>query len=366
MSAWAQLPIAGLLLALLPVPVRAEATSPERQHLAVGRFRERGPTVADQGPVLAEALAWALSRSGAYRLVAGRRAIADANAKILEINRASTDDGQWVELGRSIGATHLLVGDLRGSRPHCLASAQVVELATKEVRAARPEPYDCTPHDLIAVAATLAAHLTGRPSVGPPAHPVRLPPPLEIVVHEDDAEVDGRPVRLERSRAGRPDAGSGEPRSADRAPTEVPARPPPPPPERPRWPDLEPGAPPPEPVPPPAGPAPEAGAEATYGLRDFGRDLARHRDAIVLLVLGLPALALGFAALTRRRKPAWSRRAMRQAFVFSGLALLVELGVLMFYRRVLGGDPWGDVDFLLLASPPLALVGLVLGLRRLI
>ncbi|MCB9647404.1 MAG: hypothetical protein H6730_12515 [Deltaproteobacteria bacterium] len=333
--------------------------TPPLGNLAVGTMEEHGRGVRGHGQVLSRALSFELSRSGAFTLVADARAKARANAQIRDTNRQNVDEAQWVEIGRAAGATHLLLGEVRQEANTCSAFAQLVHLETRQTQVSRPEYYDCTRYDLVALAGDLAEQLSGRRATPRQDRAHRRPPtaPVQVVMHGREAIIDGkRYVFYDGAPA--QDAGV----SADAGPASTAPTPPDPPVREPPA-DPSPGPEHPQPPPPPRAPSldparwpgltPSQGPEGapTFNLYALGHALVGASALASSLVLALPLFFILGGAVLLRTRPAWAPPWLRLGFNLAVLALSVDAAVLLFYRYALERPPTADADLVLLAAP---------------
>lgn len=183
-------PFAAVTLLGLLIPGSSLAAP---DYLALGHFDERGRGVRGHGHVLRNALGYELSHSGAFELVADGAAKKAAVKRIHATNKHSVDEQHWVKIGKAVGATHLLLGEVRRDRNTCSAFAQLVHLETRSTKVTRPAYYDCTNYDLVELAGDLSAQLSGRraSAANPRRHRRPPQPPVQITMRGREADVDG-------------------------------------------------------------------------------------------------------------------------------------------------------------------------------
>lgn len=328
----------------------------------MGQFEEHGAQVRGHGHVLRRALSAELGRSGAFNLVADDAAKRQALRRIKADLSRVTSERQWVEVGRAVGATHLLLGEVQEDRDTCFAFAQLVHLESQKAKVSLPESYDCTRAGLVEAAGALSMQLAGRRASTPRARPTRQKT-VKIVLHDNTAIVGDERYTFDEDPPEVPDASVAEPAEpAEPAPSRgaavadasdedvtTPVEPPAPDAWRPpfdleRWPGLD---------------EPTDG----YTIHNLARWIVARREIVTSALLLLP-LGLVFVggALTRAR-PSIGHRLLRYGFFVSVLALSLEVAIVLFYRWVLARSILEDVDPLLLAAPPVSVLLWLVGVR---
>jgi hypothetical protein len=332
-------------IALCAAIASSPIASADPARLTLGTVRESGPRVRGHGGVLKRALAFELSRSASYSIVADSFAIKEATKKILETNRPMTREDQWIEIGKAAGASHLLVGEVREATRGCTAFAQVIELQSLKSTPSRPETYDCTERDLAELASVIAAQLTGKAVTRPR-------PPLEIRVHGDQTEVDGDGYG-DRHIDPKPPQPEPKIEPPKPEPPKVVSERPEPPKEEPRPPAvvLEPK---PEPPPPPVAPKPEI-AIPPPAPPPVAERRAPPGTSIVPLVLALPILST-LAGFALRKKTSAAGSVLGVGIGLSAALLLMELVALSADREgAVRSQSWFE-----LLAPPVGFIAAVL------
>jgi TolB-like protein len=354
----------------------ANPTPPPLGNLAVGAVEEHGRGVRGHGQVLSRALAFELSRSGAFTLVADARTKSKAADQIRATNRLSVDESQWVQIGQAAGATHLLLGEVRQEANTCSAFAQLVHLESRSTQVSRPEYYDCTRYDLVALAGDLAEQLSGRRATARQTRAHRRPPeapPIRIVMRDREAIIDGhryvfydgaptRDAGVGPEPAPTPpaaDAPTADAPAADAGVSPAPAPAPPEPPRAPTGPRLDPQR------WPGLTPAQAPDGAAVFNLYALGQALSARAPLVSSGLLALPLFFVFVGALLLRARPTWAPTWLRAGFNLAVLALAVELAVLLFYRYALQRPVTADADGVLLAAPILGVVLWLAGARLL-
>jgi len=161
----------------------AKRVSKSKANIVVGAFVDKDVRVNGHARILKENLVWYLARSGKYHVLADKRSIAEANEAIVKNNTAMTRDDQWVEIGHSLGASHILMGEIRVDSSACVAVARIVHLKSKkEIAQSMPELYNCEVDQLRNIAARMQEQLTGVKT------DTESLPPIEIKLIRDEAE----------------------------------------------------------------------------------------------------------------------------------------------------------------------------------
>lgn len=340
---------------------------PRDDVLAVGSFDEHGAAVQGHGRVLARALGFELSRSGAFTLVADDRAKRAALDRIKRDLTRIHDDAHWVEVGNAVGATQLLLGEVQEDRNTCLAFAQLIDLETQKTRVTRPEYYDCTRSDLVQVAGDLSMQLAGKraSTPAPRKHLLAHQRTVNIQMRDKTAVVgDKRYTFVEGEIV--PDDGRRpppEPPSAETPPAEAPVEPRPEPPVT----HTSPSPPIPAPWAPPFDltrwPGLDAPRHDGYTLHHLARLVSAKRELFASALLVLPLVLVLLGGVITRVNPSAGHVILRYGFFVSVLALSLELAVVAFYQWILGRSVLLDADPILLAAPPASVALWWIGVR---
>lgn len=330
------------------------------QFLAVGRFEEHGRGVKGHGRVLKRALRAELSQSGAFELVADDAQKRQALRRIRRDMSKLTEERQWVEVGKAVGATHLILGEVQEDRNTCLAFAQLIHLESQKTKVTLPQYYDCTRSDLVQIAGDLSMQLAGKRASTPKPrkHLVAKSKAVKIEMRDRTAVIDGKRYTFYE---GEIVPESKRPKTATPPPPYEPPPVAPPPPYEPpphdddttvssyppatvapsidlsRWPGLL---------------APDNG----YTLHNLVHDVSDKRELIESVLLVVPLALLLIGAIVTRLNQTAGHFVLRTGFAISVLAASAELAALAFYRWVLDRDVMLDADPLLLGAPAAGLV----------
>lgn len=351
-------------------------------NIAMGTIEERGRGVRGHAQVLKQALGYELSRGSGFTLVADKTAKRAVVKRIHKTNRHSIDESSWIQIGKAVGATHLLLGEVRQDRNSCSAFVQLVHLETRKTRVTRPEYYDCTRHDLVELAGDLSEELTGKRATAAAKRQHRRPrqPPIKITMRGHEAEVDGVPYTLY---AAAPESDSAEKLHPDAVPfppiapeyelrqrTEPvtkPNRPAPaerthaqkaPPPvfteaheylDLERWPALQPHT--------------ADDGSPVFNLYELGRFLSRQSALTASAIMAWPILFVFVGALLQRAKKSLAATWLRGGLNISILCATSAVAVYLLYRYGLQRAVTEDMDLFLLGAPAAALVMWAVGMR---
>jgi TolB-like protein len=333
-------------------------------NIAMGTIEERGRGVRGHAQVLKQALGYELSRGSGFTLVADKTAKRAVVKRIHKTNRHSIDESSWIQIGKAVGATHLLLGEVRQDRNSCSAFVQLVHLETRKTRVTRPEYYDCTRHDLVELAGDLSEELTGKRATAAAKRQHRRPrqPPIKITMRGHEAEVDGVPYTLY---AAAPDSDSAEKLHPDAVPFppiapeyELRHTQKAPPPafaeaheylDLERWPALQPHT--------------ADDGSPVFNLYELGRFLSRQSALTASAIMGWPILFVFVGALLQRAKKSLATTWLRVGLNISILCATSAVAVYLLYRYGLQRAVTEDMDLFLLGAPAAALVMWAVGMR---